>query len=446
MKKIIISLFLILFLLTTSLIAQTTEPITGEAFDSLIAAQHIDVQKELEKIFPESEGYIISGPEFNRKDCGPEIICPDYYSFAKAIEYGNRSAYIKNIASYDVLKLFESDSKYWFKTDPFCAFYVTVPVNKSYLENAEDIFDTLSVTGVIYTIQTARLYHWLEQKSLDNINFESAMVEYFNKIDSGFVNIVPPLAKDYDWFDLYCFYINLPDYVIKGYRTIAKEFDLFNAYNLYIDPPNYVIQGYQNYKDFLNAHAEINTELISGVIEFTASGDALLWFKENAPREAYPNKEWRMLQHEYKKFFERGGDMRSMQTLTAEGFDTLTSGEYFFAVNPSGKIRFGREMIREEVEKIEQETGKKVPRANHAFLFPGEYILTAGAFFIDDSQENKLVRVNAQSGHFFYSNLNESIRDDIAVKSDHYLLTLGHFFESLDNLGIPYSNIEISKF
>ena len=46
------------------------------------------------------------------------------------------------------------------------------------------------------------------------------------------------------------------------------------------------------------------------------------------------------------------------------------------------RSRFAFEKPREEVERIEQETGRKVPRANHAFLFPGEPVLTAGAFFV----------------------------------------------------------------
>ena len=92
------------------------------------------------------------------------------------------------------------------------------------------------------------------------------------------------------------------------------------------------------------------------------------------------------------------------------------------------------------------ETGKEVPRANHAFLFPGEAILTAGAFFVDVENDSPvLTRVNAQSGHYFYSNVSSSIQNDIAVRSDEYLLTLGHFFIALESLGIPYDAIRVSK-
>ena len=153
-----------------------------------------------------------------------------------------------------------------------------------------------------------------------------------------------------------------------------------------------------------------------------------------------------MIQSEYRKFFERGGDMRVMETLTEVGFDTLRSGEYFFAVSLDGTIRFGRELLRSEVERLEEETGRKVPRANHAFLFPGEPILTAGAFFIERDVSPRIVKVTAQSGHYFYSNVSPSIREDIAERSDHYLITLGHFFKALNDLGINYSNVLVSKF
>ncbi|UCE24832.1 MAG: hypothetical protein JSU74_01920, partial [Candidatus Zixiibacteriota bacterium] len=153
-----------------------------------------------------------------------------------------------------------------------------------------------------------------------------------------------------------------------------------------------------------------------------------------------------MLQHEYRKFFDRGGDTRVMETLTQAGFDTLAEGEYFFAVSLAGKIRFGRELLRAEVEHLEKQTGRKVPRANHAFLFPGEPVLTAGAFFIEKDDVPKIARVTAQSGHYFYSNVSKTIREDISQRSDHYLLTLGHFFGALRDLGIPYDNILISKF
>jgi hypothetical protein len=227
---------------------------------------------------------------------------------------------------------------------------------------------------------------------------------------------------------------------------IATEYGLPDSVDFYAPPPDYVIEGYQNYLNFLNAHDTIRTAFAYGLTEFVPSDSLWDAMKENAPRAAYPNKEWPMLQHEYKKFFERGGDVRVMQTLTTEGFDTLQPGEYFFAVSVAGKVRFGRELLRSEVKRIEEATGKKVPRANHAFLFPGEPVLTAGAFFIEANDAGPyLTAINAQSGHYFYSNVSSTIREDIAVRSDEYLLTLGHFFIALDKLGIAHDSVQVSK-
>jgi hypothetical protein len=166
----------------------------------------------------------------------------------------------------------------------------------------------------------------------------------------------------------------------------------------------------------------------------------------NAPDEAFVNKESDLLQQEYQEFLEKGGSMLMMQTLTATAFDTLARGEYLFAVGPSGKVRFGREISRAEAAKIEAETGRSLPRLNHAFLFPGEAILSAGTFYIDSREDPKLVAVDAGSGHFFYSNTRETIYEDVSQRSNYYLYTLGHFFESLSQMEIPHSNILISKF
>jgi len=38
------------------------EPITGPEFDLLLEVQNIPLQRELERIFPESEGYLVTGP------------------------------------------------------------------------------------------------------------------------------------------------------------------------------------------------------------------------------------------------------------------------------------------------------------------------------------------------------------------------------------------------
>ncbi len=250
-------------------------------------------------------------------------------------------------------------------------------------------------------------------------NYAKAVLRYVRDIKQGLINTPPPTAT---------------------------EFDLPAEIDFYAPPPDYVIEGYQNYKDSIAKYAAIETDFASGVLSIVPTDSLLDAIKKNAPREAFINKEQAAFQHEMRKFFKRGGHTGVMNTLTAIGFDTLKTGEYFFAVSLAGTVRFGRELLREEVVRIETSTGQKVPRANHAFLFPGEPILTAGAFFIKRDSVPRLVEVNAQSGHYFYSNLSPTVHDDIVDGSNRYLLTLGHFFNALDSLGVTYGRVLISKF
>ncbi|MCH9025175.1 MAG: hypothetical protein IH931_07555, partial [candidate division Zixibacteria bacterium] len=225
----------------------------------------------------------------------------------------------------------------------------------------------------------------------------------------------------------------------------AVDFGLEESFDLYAPAPDYVIQGYQNYKDYLKSHAEIITSNLSEILAFVPTETGLDRLKSEAPDIAYPNKEFPLLQEEFRKFIRRGGKMDYMRTLTKEVFDTLKTAEYFFAVGISGKVRFGRELLREEVKRIEAETGQKPARANHAFLFVGEPILTAGAFFIENEGEPRIVEVNTRSGHYFYSNITATIREDVAERSNDYFMTIGHFFRALDSLEIVYHDVLLRK-
>jgi hypothetical protein len=272
----------------------------------------------------------------------------------------------------------------------------------------------------LLTIQQLRWLIWakpyLDGAGLDNeggqrSKYFIAVSDYLYAIDDGDFGAVPPKAVDYG---------------------------LDPSMDFYAEPPDYVIEGYDNYKNFLARHAAIHTDFANGVEAFIPGDSLLRALESGAPREAFPNKELPMLQAEYGKFFERGGTTTIMQTLTRESFDTLPAGDYFFGVGLDGTVRIGRELLREEVARIEAETGRKAPRANHAFLFPGEPLLAAGAIYIERDSLPHLADISAQSGHYFYSNVSATVREDIAVRSDHYLLTLGHLFSALDSLGIAY--------
>lgn len=235
-------------------------------------------------------------------------------------------------------------------------------------------------------------------------------------------------------------------------RPEADPFGLPDSLELYAPVPPFVIQGYANYRAFLEAHQGIRLPFLRGVAAFVPTGETIAWFLAHRTQELFPNKELPRFQEEVQEFLERGGDFRSMVTVSQAAFDTLPRGTYFFAVGRFGRLRVGQEIPREEVERIEVETGRKVPRANHALLFPGEVVAAIGEFRMAGPRAGgktgavRIVSLNAGSGHYFYSNIRPSIREDVIERSDYYFRSLGHLFPILDSLGVNYQGVLISKF
>jgi len=408
---------ILVVILAAAVHAGSTDPITGARFDSLIAAQNTELQQHLESFFPESDGYFVTGPldPFYAGDEDVEllyhtvrVICPDVQRLEETIIYAKSAKFFDNVREWiDDARSSDPDG------------YRGAIASMNWQGNEFKV--------QLNTVQQTRWLIWAQETLLNenlDVNrkrlrrYAEAVSDYLYEIDRGNRDAEAPQAS---------------------------EFDLPSNVDLYAPPPPYVIEGYENYKAFLHDHASISTEFAHGVLAFMPNDSLLDVLKAIAPTAAYPNKEEPMLQHEYRKFFARGGDPLVIHTLTPQSLQSLQAGEYFFAVGLDNTIRYGRELLREEVERIERETGQKVPRANHAFLFPGEPILTAGAFFVEGESHARIAHVNAHSGHYFYSNVTPTIREDIAERSDDYLLTLGHLFRALDRLGIPYDSVLVSK-
>ncbi len=416
MFRAIPKIVFVLLLATGTAFADSRSPIISE-FPEWRKCQDIELQRHLESLFPEDQGYLITGPLApdmariapgvgERIFSSQRVICPDPASLSAAVTQVVQSDLFRSVRVYIAEALIDT---------LYGGYRGVLAV---YTNNGEEKVIQLN------TVNQTRWLIWRVATSHTSGNENSyyqysiAVSDYLYAVDSGQEDAKEPRAS---------------------------SFGLPQNLDFYPPRPEYVIEGYANYKEFLYRHREIITDFARGIEAFIPTDSLLSILKANVPRVAYFNKEAPLLQYEYRKFFERGGDVRVMRTLTPDIFIALAPGEYFFAIGLSEKIRFSRELPREEVGKIEKETGKKVPRANHAFLFPGEPVLTAGAFFIEGQDPSHLAQVNAHSGHYFYSNTTATIREDITVHGNEYLLTLGHFFNALDSLGISYNEILINK-
>lgn len=406
-------------LVVGSALAGPKDPIVGQAFDRVVEAQDRDLQQFLRSVYPESAGYVVAGPldplyagdsEFEALFHTTRIIC----------------------ATLDAFDAAESLAET--KIAPARARVALQKTNKDGFEHVGRIIEFpwqgRQRSALVMTYQQMRWLIWLRgvERSRANEERREPFEEYSVAISQTLHRCD---GEAYGW----------PD----DSPPTAKDYGLSSEYEFYPPRPDYVIQGYQNYKDYLQRHSDIETFFADGILAFVPSDSLLDVLKRDAAKTAWPNKEAPLLQHEVKKFFDRGGDVRTMITLTAEVLEKLKPGEYFYAVGLNGRIRFAYEIPREEVERVEKESGKKVPRANHAFLFPGEPVLTAGAFFVASDPDPRIIEVNTHSGHYFYSNVTETIRRDVAVRSDEYLLTIGHFFTALDRAGISYRDVLIRK-
>jgi hypothetical protein len=419
LNKTLAALFLFWLLSCSVLLAGPKDPVEGEQFQKFVELQNVELQKTLRSIFPEEEGFIVAGPldpsfpyehAYSSLYNSIRIICPSISHIRKSLRK------ISGSSDYSVT---------------MSAQHIERPGNDyltGYRGGTENVAtDEFEYFIQFLTLQQLRFLVWAQQhlatedlfdKNTDLGKYALAVSDYLYEIDKG--NLEAPEPK-------------------------AVDFGLEEKFDLYAPAPDYVIQGYKNYKDYLHSHAEIVTSKLSEVLAFVPTESGLERLKSEAPDKAFPNKEFPLLQEEFRKFIRRGGKMDYMRTLTKEVFDTLKAGEYFFAVGLSGQIRSGRELLREEVKRIEEETGQKPARANHAFLFVGEPILTAGAFFIENDGEARISEVNTQSGHYFYSNITATIREDISERSNDYFVTIGHFFRALDSLGIDYQNVLLRK-
>jgi hypothetical protein len=410
-------LFFLCLFLSLSLYAGPKDPIVGAEFESFKSAQNIELQSALRECLTEEQGYIVVGPLDPRVT---ESESPSYYHTVRVIcpNLESQAGAANLLAARAIFSIKNSFSFVEKPSADALPGYRGILLDLTFEDKPYDV--------QLQTLQQLRFLLWAKDNLISPPNPDQ----------------IEPLKKYAAAVSEYLFLMDKQKFDTPSPKAV--EFGLPESADIYAPAPAYVIEGYKNYKDFLFSHAEIVTDFTKGFLGFVPTDSTLARLKSKTAATAYPNKEAPLLQEEFKKFVERGGLMSSMRTLTKALFDSLQPGEYFFAVGINGTVRFGRELTREEVAKIE-ETGKKPARGNHAFLFPGEPIMTAGAFFIGCDSPGQITAINTQSGHYFYSNITSTIREDISERSDSYFVTVGHMLMALDNLGIDYNGAVISK-
>jgi len=386
--------------------SEETGPIKGPAFDSLIASQDLDLQMKLEQQFPESEGYLVTGP----LDPGLDIIEEALPAFNTV------RVLVPDVDSYN-FAIRETRK-------------TTIPIAQSgysghlYEVEMDDRIDS----AIVMTHNQNRFLVWLKRVT-----------------ELGWNTIASPKLERYS-VSLMIYFGNIDNHRLDRKIPPTENFKLPETVALYAPDPETVFENQTAYHEFLKSHAEINLPILNRDTSFVLTAELSVWFKENAPKEAYPNKSGAAFQEEYRDFIRRGGDFTSMKVLSKDLFDELGDGKYIFAVSPAGKVRIALDFSSEEIARIEKATGQKPAVPNHAMLFPGEPALTAGSFIVDASAEKRMAFIDTYSDHFFYCNLDPSVKDDVAERSDHYLTSLGHLFSALDKLGIDYIGARISKF
>ena len=141
-----------------------------------------------------------------------------------------------------------------------------------------------------------------------------------------------------------------------------------------------------------------------------------------------------MFQWQCREFFASGQGLPDIKTLSSESFQQIEPGSYAFAVGTDSTIRFA---------KITEPDARRWSQFPHALLFCNQPVLTSGNFVIERDTAVHLSKVNIRS-HILLGNL--AAEAEPRQLSDRRLITLGHFFQALDQLGIPYHGILISKF
>jgi hypothetical protein len=327
------------------------------------------------------------------------IVCPDLASLQKALRK------VKDSKVFKIKSLQHNLDKA--RTDP-PAGYRGVVIRLVW-QDKEKFVQLITQQQLRWLLWSKKIYlnkdPKIDQKQARP--YALAVSFYLDALDHGKSEAPAPKASDYG---------------------LPEQFDLYSVSKA--DPPS-VPGGINKY---LKDHAEISTDFARGITGFIPTDSTLAEFQKLAPEEAYFDQDEATLQASYRMYFEDGGDLRSIRTLTASIYNTLAPAQYAFAVGLNRSVRICRE------------PEKEISLSSQQLLFPGEPVLAAGYFTIGMDSNNRLTKIDAFSSHFFYSEISPSLQVDIATHSSHYFMTLGHFFKALSRTGVSPHNVLITKF
>ena len=373
-----------------------------EKFEMIIEAQNIGLQRFLESIIDESEGYLITGPLEPLTNYGDfyggifsslRVICLDPNSKAKAIDkirttneldviqIGSGKTVTKNLPGYTgtMLSLLYDD--------------IQVPLQVL----------TLAELRLVLWFQYVRENGWYQQTVDSRTQFAVALSDYLSAQTDGTEATRLPSASSFG---------------LPGHQDLYPE--IIGVTSL---PKREYLQA-------ISVCREIGIKIGRGALAFVPSENSVAILKELAPPQLYPATAPALIQTAYRV----SDNLHEHKTLTKAIFDSLSSGTYVFAVSAAGKIR------------LSQIADNGHNEYTYALLLHGERSLTAGTLAIDDNQAPRLSEITIRSNHHFGWALQICEESDLSQTSDQIFLSVGHLLTALDQLGIDYSGVLIRKF
>ncbi len=180
--------------------------------------------------------------------------------------------------------------------------------------------------------------------------------------------------------------------------------------------------------------AEITTSFARGITAFVPTDSILREFRVLATNDTYVENNPAMFQWQCREFFSSGHTLQNIKTLSHGNIQEFEPGCHAFIVTADSSIRCAQ---------IADQDVCRWSQLPHAVLSCGQPVLTAGIFSVKRDSSTYISSVNIRS-HVLLGDL--QAKSEPRQLSDRRLISLGHFFAALDQLGIPYRDILISKF